>query len=161
MERGAILSPNGFYRYRLWRFWNRSLPTLAWLMLNPSTADAEVDDQTVKKLIRFSTGFGYGGLEIVNLFAWRATDPAELRGWDYGSRVIGPDNDKHILEVVKSCPKTIAGWGQHGKLYGRDAAVKWRLSTEHVSLYALKLAKDGSPYHPLYLKEDLLPFSLR
>jgi hypothetical protein len=77
--RGALLSGDGRYRYRLWRLWNDQLPIMAWVLLNPSTADADIDDQTVKKCIGFAKTNGHGGIIVVNVFAWRARDPRELR----------------------------------------------------------------------------------
>jgi hypothetical protein len=78
MHRTALLSPCGTFRYRLGRRWSDG-PTVAFVLLNPSTADEVVDDPTVRRCIRFSERDGYGGLEVVNLYAYVATDPADLR----------------------------------------------------------------------------------
>jgi hypothetical protein len=77
-DRGATLSDCGRYRYRLWRRWADG-PTVLFVMLNPSTADADVDDPTIRRCIGFARSWGAGALEVVNLYAWRATQPAELK----------------------------------------------------------------------------------
>ena len=75
MMKGAVISDCKRYRYRLWRIWNGSQSRLVFVMLNPSTADGEQDDPTIRKCVGFAERLGYGGIEVVNLFAWRATDP--------------------------------------------------------------------------------------
>jgi hypothetical protein len=77
--RGALLSECGQYRYRLWRLWDALAPVMVWVLLNPSTADADTDDPTVRKCVGFARAHRYGGVVLVNLFAWRATDPKQLR----------------------------------------------------------------------------------
>lgn len=76
--RGAVISDDGRYRYRLWRTWAPELPRMAWIMLNPSTADAEVDDPTIRRCVGFAKREGCGGIEVVNLYAYRSTDPSVL-----------------------------------------------------------------------------------
>jgi hypothetical protein len=144
--RVAKISPCGTYRYTLGRRWGTG-PTLGWVMLNPSTADARADDPTVRRCIRFSREAGYGGLVIVNLFALRATDPREL--------LTHPDpvggNDKHLLNAVWGCPATVLAWGTHAeKFYGRVRSVLHELSQTKTKLLCLGRTRGGHPRHPLY-----------
>ena len=88
-EAGALLSSCGTYRYRLWRYWHTEREPLIFIMLNPSTADAMQDDPTIRKCIGFAKRLGFGGIEVVNLFAYRATDPRDLRANGYQ---VGPDD---------------------------------------------------------------------
>ena len=113
----AVLSDCGTYRYRLWRKWGCGSPLL-FVMLNPSTADAEVDDATIRRCLGFADAHGFGELEVVNLYAYRATDPADLKRAGYP---VGPDNDAHIEDAMHACaaverrrngdlPLSPAGW---------------------------------------------------
>src|SRR4051812_17109287 len=109
-QRGALLSDDGLYRYRLWRIWEELAPVMVWVMLNPSTADADVDDPSIRKCVGFAKANGCGGIIVVNLFAWRATDPKELRAV---ADPVGPENDAHIRWAVKAplLATVVAGWG--------------------------------------------------
>jgi len=157
---GAIL--DGPYRYRLWRMWDRALPMVCWLMLNPSTADATEDDPTIRKVLKFSRAWGYGGVEVANLFAYRATEPGDLiAAAKAGVNVAGSFNDQYIMQAMHLCPKlTIAAWGAHGNTQGRASRVmkfcRDALGGERV-LHALKVNADGTPSHPLYLPDDSTP----
>ncbi len=93
---GAIFSPSQNYRYRLWRRWSDG-HTLAWCMLNPSTADASQNDPTIERCVRRAKQLGYGAIEVVNLFAYRSTNPSALYTV---TDPVGPDNDAHITEVA-------------------------------------------------------------
>lgn len=152
MNRGATLSADGVYRYRLARTWDDGVPPLAWLMLNPSTADASNDDPTIRRCIGFARGFGYGGIVVVNLFAARATDPTEI-----GSFIdpVGPDNDATLLDVCRQ-HTTVAAWGASVPHYWRHRprAVVSRMRAAGVALYALGFTKAGHPRHPLYVRGD-------
>jgi hypothetical protein len=77
-ERGCVLSPDGLYRYLLWRTWNPKANTMVWLMLNPSTADAMNDDPTIRRCIGFAQREGCGSIQVLNLYALRATKPKHL-----------------------------------------------------------------------------------
>jgi hypothetical protein len=149
METGAtILGP---YRYTLWRVWNTALPRVAFILLNPSTADAKLDDPTVRRCVGFARAWGFGSLELVNLFAYRATHPRELKT---APDPVGPANDDTILQAVSSAQLIVVGWGTHGGLYGRDRAVL-RLLPD--SICSLGATRDGFPRHPLYLKQATAP----
>lgn len=148
----AVLSECRRYRYKLAREWNRSRPTLTFIMLNPSTADATLDDPTIRRCIGFAHGNEFGGLHVFNLFAFRATDPMQMKAAD---DPVGPDNDTHIMTALTTAAATnspiIAAWGVHGAYNGREAEVR-RLSLEcGVKLMCLGSTKGGHPRHPLYV----------
>jgi hypothetical protein len=105
--RGALLSEDGRYRYRLWRLWDDLAPVMVWVMLNPSTADADLDDPTIRKCIGFAKANRHGGIIVVNLFAWRATDPKERQ--QYTRRGRRPQVDSSAWRYQ------IHGWNGHGR----------------------------------------------
>lgn len=152
-DRGAEFSDCETYRYRLWRTWDSRKPPLVFCMLNPSTADAEQDDPTVARCSERARRLGYGGLEVVNLFALRSTDPKALYGH---ADPVGPKNDSAILSAAER-GNVVCAWGNHGKLQGRDKAVLALLRAAGLPALALKVSKDGHPSHPLYLSYDLEP----
>jgi len=152
-DAGAIIV--GSYRYHLWRNWDRSRPRLLWVMLNPSTADATCDDPTLKRCIAFSKRWGFGGLEVVNLFAYRATVPEELYRAD---DPIGGWNDCYLISAAKHAPEIVVAWGAHGVYQGRDRAVLSLLRRYAAHpLACLDTLLYGSPRHPLYVASDNLP----
>lgn len=142
----AVISPCGLYRYTLTRRWG-SGQTVNFIMLNPSTADASVDDPTIRRCIGFAKSWRLAGLVVTNLFAFRATDPADL--WKAADPV-GPENDRHIWEQAAEASLVICAWGNHGAKNGHADAVRAMLGTIGVELYALKLTGEGQPIHPLY-----------
>lgn len=96
MQGGAIIT--GDYRYLLWREWNSSSKTVSFVMLNPSRADAQINDPTITRCINFALSWGYGRLEVVNLFAYRTSKPSLLK---QAAEPIGEDNDRYIIESVR------------------------------------------------------------
>ncbi len=152
LKSSAVLSECGAYRYRLDREWDLQKGRVAFLMLNPSTADASVDDPTIRRCIGFAKAWGYGALTVGNLFALRSTSPKALYGH---SDPVGPENDKHLLEIARSARKIVCAWGTHGKLNGRDFQVYDQL--EFFNLVALKTTAEGHPGHPLYIAADTWP----
>ena len=121
MVKGAVLAGrHNEYRYELGRSWDLTKPVLVVCMFNPSTADAERDDPTVKTLIHFATLWGYGGLRIVNLFAFRTSKPAELLACDAR---FGPENGRYVAEAMdyaaKNGGRLLVAWGNGGELDGR------------------------------------------
>lgn len=150
----AVLSSCGRYRYRLGREWADG-PTAVFVMLNPSTADALRDDPTIRRCLGYARAWGCGALVVTNLYAWRATDPAEL--WT-ASDPVGTDNDKYLSQAATLAADChgplIAAWGANARPDRIDAVYSipgmGRLS-------ALAITKDGQPRHPLYLKADLTP----
>lgn len=143
----AAISECGRFRYSLWRGWSDA-PPCCFIMLNPSTADGEQDDPTIRRCVSFAQRWGCGELYVMNLFALRATDPKELL--KHADRV-GPDNDSW-LKQDHQFKYTVAAWGVHGELDHRaDAVVKL---LEGRAIYCLGITKDGHPRHPLYVRGD-------
>lgn len=157
-ESGATFSACGRYRYRLWRYWDRTKPPLCFLMLNPSTADDLANDPTVERCQRRALMMEFGGVEIVNIFAFRSTDPASLYALD---DPVGPENDRAIRDACTGAGMVICAWGEHGKLNGRSQAVRNLLTKVKVLPYALAVNSSGEPKHPLYVgyKTQPQPFS--
>ncbi len=153
-RKGAIFSDDRVYRYSLWRFWDRSKSGLngavVFVGLNPSTADETNDDPTVRRCINYSRDWGFGGLVMLNIFAYRSTDPKNLKQIE---DPIGPQNDLTIKNISSHAAVTVAAWGAHGDLLNRGFKVMSLLTRPHY----LALTKDGAPRHPLYLRKDLKP----
>jgi hypothetical protein len=124
---------------------------IAWIGLNPSTADEATLDQTLVKVCRYSRNWGFSEVVMLNLFAFRATDPRDLKR---ARDPIGPDNDKHLLTEVGNVSRVIACWGDHGRFVGRDRQVSDLLG---VSFRCLLRNRSGAPHHPLYLKSRIKP----
>lgn len=148
----AVLSPCRRYRYELWRCFAEG-PTVAFVGLNPSTADETTDDPTIRKCVAYAKRWGYGSLCMVNLFAWRATDPRDMKK---AGDPIGPENDATLRRLYATVGILIGAWGNDGDHLNRAAAVMEMLP----NLHCLKRNKDGSPAHPLYLRGDLTPYPL-
>ncbi len=154
MLRDATISEDGKYRYSLMRCWHVAHPVAAFILLNPSTADAAEDDATIRKCMRLASGWGFGKIVVGNLFAFRSTDPAALkRALD----PIGPENDVWLRNIVRGADVVVAGWGNHGIYFARGAAIRLRFQGK---LQALRLTKRGEPSHPLYLPDCSKPFLL-
>jgi len=163
VEAMATFSNDERYRYTLHRRWGDQGGVLCWIMLNPSTATAETDDATIRKCQKFARAWGYDEIVVVNLFALRSRDPQQLLRVD---DPVGPCNDHAILSAVRSSTMTVAAWGTHGTLHNRHAQVRRlidnaRLSPERGTLHALKLTKDGHPWHPLYVPDATTPIPYR
>jgi hypothetical protein len=147
----AALSDDGQYRYFLSRCWNSSGRKIAFIGLNPSTADATNDDPTIRRCIRFARDWGGGSVWMVNLFAFRSTQPAALRS---ATDPIGPENDAWLERAIDAADIVIAAWGNHGHLLGRSDCVANRYRGR---LHALAVTKNGMPGHPLYVRADTHP----
>jgi len=151
----ASFSKDRVYRYALWRSWYPVTVTLNnyvnFIMLNPSTADESTDDATIRKCIKFAKSWGYYGLIVTNLFAYRSTDRKVLR---QVADPIGPENDSHILWAAREASRVIAAWSQDGDLFARSA---WTRSMLTRPLHYLRMGKKGEPYHPLYLPDNSQP----
>lgn len=150
-RRDAVLSDDREYRYRLTRTWDVSKPAIAFVMLNPSTADETSDDRTIRRCIGYATEWGYGTLLVGNLFALRATDPDALRAHP---EPIGPLNDVHLHEICADAEQVVAAWGANGELLDRGREVAAELEFD---LYALDTTQAGHPKHPLYLPASAKP----
>ncbi len=152
----ALISPCGLYRYRLDRAVGVG-PTVAFLMVNPSTADGERDDATIRKVVGFSLRAGFGHVVVGNKFARRATDIRDLRGLS-GAEARGPDNDHHLKRILCDAAVVIAAWGPLGKL-PPTLRNRWRTVVQLAAqferpLQCLGVAADGHPRHPLMLSYD-------
>jgi hypothetical protein len=143
---------DGPYRYTLWRLWD-DRPHVVFIMLNPSTADAQADDPTIRRCMGFARLWGYGGICVVNLFAYRSTDPRALATV---LDPVGPRNDEQIDSTIGGADLIVAAWGAHGTIGARSAVVR-ALVEKHRPLHHLGLTKNGSPRHPLYLRGDTQP----
>lgn len=148
-DSSAQISNCGRYRYRLQRSWNRALPSPLFIMLNPSTADAEIDDATIRSIKRLCYAWDFGGFEVVNLYAWRATDPREL---ERAADPVGPENDSVIADALSRCEPVVCAWGAHKMAESRALAVLAAAKVSNVTPYCLGKTKAGHPCHPLYLK---------
>lgn len=153
----ASLSPCGTYRYVLTRDWYpKDRGHVLWIMLNPSRADALLDDRTIRRCQDFSRSWGFDGITVVNLFALRSRDPNLLR--DHPDPV-GPANDD-VLETLleaKGIGLVVAAWGTHGTFLRRDLDVIRLAKMADRDLYALRITRAGHPSHPLYLRADTQP----
>ena len=149
----AVFSPCRTWRYVLTRKWSEG-PTLNALMLNPSTADEALNDNTVERVERRARTSGYGQLVVTNLFAFRATDPQDMLA---ASDPVGPENDRYILEVAQTADMVLCAWGAHGNHLDRSSFVVSMLRRVGASLHYLVLTSAGEPGHPLYLPYSLQP----
>lgn len=145
IDYGATFSECRRYRYTLWRTWDESLPTLAYVGLNPSTADEREDDPTIRRCRNFAMGHGFGGMVMLNLWAFRSTDPKFL------PCVSTPEEDENLSAISRTAEtvaRVCAAWGAHPKSRARIAQVlplcdEW---------WCLGTTKENCPRHPLYLK---------
>ena len=153
MKRSAVISECGFYRYELRRVWDDDKPWVLFICLNPSTADHEQEDNTSRVCINYAKRWGYGGLVIANLFAYRSTDPENLYKVD---DPIGPENDIHLKRLSTQAIETICAWSDDGGHMGRDMSVLTLLKSPK----CLTMLKSGRPGHPLYKSKDLKPIPL-
>lgn len=155
VDKGATFSNDRKYRYRLWRVWDTSKKPILFLMLNPSTADENVLDPTVRRCVGYAMKWGYGRMDVCNIFALRSTDPKEL----YKSEdPIGVENDTHIRIAANECDKIIAAWGNHGGYKNRSIdIIKLLTYPIEYPVYALAKTKSNQPVHPLYQKGDIIP----
>ncbi|MEM9568759.1 MAG: DUF1643 domain-containing protein [Cyanobacteria bacterium P01_E01_bin.34] len=149
---GATFDETGRYRYNLWRLWDKTLPRVAFVMLNPSTADAEVNDPTIRRCIGFARDWGYGSLEVVNLFSYRATRPQQLKQASYP---VGERTDEFILAASDRAELLVLAWGNWGTLLNRDQNVLELLGDR--PSYCLDRNRSGQPRHPLYVSRQTQP----
>ena len=153
MKRGATVSLDGVYRYRLTRRWGEDDgPMVTWIMLNPSTADGTEDDPTIRRCIGFSQSWGFDALTVVNLFGFRATDPKALMDAD---EPIGPLNYRHVRMAMDMAAGIVCAWGANARKVPQYRFVPDVAELAGRSpLFCLGTTKDGSPRHPLYVKAD-------
>lgn len=158
----AQLSDNGMFRLALGRHWNADKPQGMFVMLNPSTADGEKDDPTIRKCIGFAQRMDWGGFTVVNLFSFRATEPSDLKraGWPGADA----ENDEVIVryarEVHLGGGRVVAAWGAHARGLRRAEHVARLITGQGIDLWALKLLAGGVPAHPLMLPYSCMPVLL-
>lgn len=157
MRRSAIISKCLTYRYELRRIWDGRLPVLVVCMLNPSRADDQREDPTLLALIHFATLWGYGGLRIINLYAFRSPSPKEM--FDAGERAMGPENEKHtaaaVLYAKQNGGKMLVAWGNHGAERATFFA-EWA-HHQDVELICLGTTLSGAPKHPMARGKHRIP----
>lgn len=164
MRKGALISDCGRYRYILRRQWDPGAGHLLVVMLNPSTADAEIDDPTIKRCISFARREMFGGIVVMNLFAFRATSPNDMKAAD---DPIGPDNDSWLGTMLTAAPTfdqtVLAAWGAHGAHLDRAAQVVALADRAGCRLVCLGTTAAGHPRHPLYVAghQPLVPFEVQ
>lgn len=145
MEKGAKFSSDRVYRYRLWRIWDRMKGLVLFIGLNPSTADENIDDPTIRRCIGFVTNWGYGGLLMGNIFAFRNTYPETLKICTIDP--IGSKNNTELCAMNSEAQLTVIAWGNWGVYRGRGKEVEQMFP----DAYTLGCSKKGQPKHPLYL----------
>lgn len=156
----ACLSDCGHYRYWLRREWGEGDSGPLFVMLNPSTADAMQDDPTIRRCKAFARTWGYSRMDVVNLFAYRATSPRDLLA---AAEPIGYENDRHIRIHARVAPLIVAAWGAHGGHLGRGREVLRMLTNVGPvgAVHCLGMTTGGHPRHPLYVRGDTPLMELR
>jgi hypothetical protein len=157
-QAGAIFDVTATYRYSLWRMWSANLPRVVFIMLNPNRADAQHTDPTLRRCLDFATRWGFGSLEVVNLFAYRTSSPAHLR---HVADPVGEYNELFVAQAMRRAACSVAAWGNYGTLLDRDR-VLFELPAWTDALYCLGLTQEGHPRHPLYVRSttSLMAYSM-
>lgn len=157
MDRTAIFDETGCYRYWLGRRWQDVGDTVAFIMLNPSTADAMQDDPTLRACIQFAQRWEYAGLSVVNLFGYRTPHPNVLK---MAADPVGLENDEYLMRAVDEAEKVVLGWGNFGGWLERDRTVLDLIKLHANKVYCLQRNQSGQPRHPLYIRRtvSLQPF---
>lgn len=148
---GANFSRCRRFRYTLWRRWDETLPPVMMIGLNPSTADANRNDPTIRRCIGFAKSWGHGGLVMTNLFAFRATYPTDLKA---APDPVGPRNDWWIRQAARHTSRIVALWGNDGQWLNRSVRIRKMLAGR---LQVIRMNAGGEPAHPLYLPKHLQP----
>lgn len=143
----AIFSECRTYRYALWRWWDKTKSSALFIGLNPSTADETKDDPTIRRCIRFARDWGYGGLCMANLFAFRATDPKVMKKCRFP---VGSENTNWLMRLSEQSAVVVFAWGTHGGHEERDMVISDLIPGG----MCLGKTKNGHPRHPLYIKAD-------
>ena len=153
MIRKAFISEDKLYRYLLYRRWSRG-GELLWVMLNPSTADAEEDDATTRRCIALSSGWGFGAAVIVNLFGYISTDPKKLNSIN---DPVGPDNNSVLLDRLKKNNDCMVAWGSRPEIDLFQSRVKEISKHLPNTVMCLGLTKQNYPRHPLRVSSSTKP----
>lgn len=177
ISKGARLSPDGKYRYSLWREWRHPHDDANWrwlgrdgagerygepkscmfVMLNPSTADGEQDDPTIRRCVNFCKSFRYEKLVVVNLFAYRTSSPKILKALTHAEDPVGWQNEEIVKELAEDAGLIILAWGAHGGHLGQDETMLGWLYGHEEKLRLLDTTKHGRPKHPLYIHSSRRP----
>ena len=155
MPNECVFSQDRKHRYTLIHRWDELLNPdhgIAWICLNPSTADENQLDPTLRRIRDFSATWGYSFFVMLNLFAWRATQPADMKRT---TDPIGPDNDRLIAHWSGKVDRVMLGWGEHGAHLGRDQQVLAYL--DRSKTFCLERNASGQPKHPLYVSKKNKP----
>jgi hypothetical protein len=150
----AVFSECGRYRYQLREVWNPARPLVLWILMNPSVACTDYSDPTLRKTGKFSRAWGYGGQLVGNVHAYRATDKNRLLEV---ADPVGPDNDRHLLDMAAEAETVVLAYGQPPKALRQRGREVMALLRHHPTRCYLRLAQDGTPVHPLYLPQTLRP----
>ena len=150
----AVYSDCQKFRYTLTRQWLDAGPKALFIMLNPSTATEMQNDPTVERCERRARALGFGSFAVTNIFAYRATDPMQMRGQP---DPVGPQNDQAIADAVAWADQIICAWGSHGAHIGRGTQVAALLRAIGKPLFHLGLTQFGQPKHPLYIGYAVQP----
>jgi len=153
MKKNATFSDCRKYRYALWRTWDSEIPYAMFVGLNPSTADETEDDPTIRRCLNYARDWGYGGLCMVNLFGFRATQPNDMKD---ASDPIGPDNDTYLITLAKDAGVIIAAWGNHGSYLNRSSEIIKVIP----NIKCLRQNASGEPAHPLYQRKAATPIDM-
>lgn len=158
IERSAVISSDGLYRYQLTRRWGTDTPHVLWIMLNPSTADGEVDDPTIRRCIGFSQAWSFDAMTVCNLYALRCTRPIHL---EHHPDPEGPQNVEWLAASMNRASLAVLAWGAHktprtarGNVV---AMVETMLKKRGIRTVILGLTQAGHPRHPLYVKGGIEP----
>lgn len=154
IKRTAVFDRTGRYRYCLERRWQAKGSSVAFVMLNPSQADASRDDPTLRACMQFAQRWEHAALCVVNLFSYRTPHPAVLK---QANDPIGDENDRYLLQAVEAADQVVLAWGNWGSLARRDRTVLTLLTPHQAKLTYLQLNRSGQPRHPLYIKRSVLP----
>lgn len=159
MKGSAVFDKERKYRYSLKRTWDKGSGKVVFILLNPGPADEDKNDKTTEKCISFAKSFGYGSMEIVNLFAYITTDVSELKLLSK-EEAVGKDNDNYLIRALNSADKIIAAWGENAVMHGRHREIEKLLAGCEVDCLGT-LTKYGFPRHPLKAPNDveLHPFN--
>ena len=159
MKKSAIISDCSKYRYELHREWDKDKKKVLFIMLNPSTADADNNDLTTIRCINFAKKWGYGGIMIGNIYPFRAKRPKDLKKWlEISMNPMALNkNMKHVREMAKQTDLIVCAWGCNYK----GGTPDW--VEELGDLHYLELCDDGiTPKHPLgNLSKDLVPIKYK
>lgn len=148
---GALFSGCRHYRHVLWRSWAPEKGVVTFIGLNPSTADADQDDPTIRRCRNFVADWGFGAMIMVNLFDVRATQPEVMKR---RARPLSRNNDSVLVHAATQANKVVAAWGVHGHHRSRSDSVRSLLENHGIHATCFDKSKCGEPVHPLYQRRE-------